>query len=333
MPVLGFSHPWMLLLALWPLLLPFMRGLPRLRKLGHVSLPTYDWMPAFAISSSRMRWLGDIVRMFALFCLVLIAAGIRSGRAISVEVERPEAMVIVLDISSSMTAEDFSPGNRLEAAKNLLTAFASSRSNSEMGLILLAASPRLMVPITRETLALPQVLKNVRPAGFGEDGTAIGSGIASAVNRLRDGPWNKRRILLVTDGVNNRGSLAPSDAARLAAGMGIRIDTIGIGSDSVSRYWAPSALGPPVEIKASIQIDDKALEEVSTIAGGKYQRVTNSDELDRALQALRNATPELAVAASVRFEYSWMRILAAASILLICFEFVLTRFLCPELPG
>jgi Ca-activated chloride channel family protein len=331
--VLGFSHPWMLLLALVPLSMPFMRGLPQLRRRGHVSLPTYDWMPAFAVGSSRMRWLGDITRILALFCLILIAAGIRSGRVVSVEVEQPEAMVIVLDISSSMTAEDFSPGNRLEAAKNLLATFASSRSNSAIGLILLAASPRLIVPITDETRALPDLLKNVRSAGFGEDGTAIGSGIASAVNRLRDGPWTKRRILLVTDGVNNRGSLAPSDAARLAAGMGIRVDTIGIGSDSVSRYWLPSAQGPPIEIKARIQIDDKALEEVSTIAGGRYQRVTNSDELDRALQTLMSATPELAVAASIRFDYLWMQVLAAASILLICFEFCLTRFICPELPG
>jgi Ca-activated chloride channel homolog len=321
------------MLAVLPALLPLLRGLPRLRRRGHVLLPTYDWMPVFAVASSRLRWLGDSVRVIALFCLVLIAAGIRSGKVIAVEVEPPEAMVIVLDVSSSMTAEDFAPGNRLEAAKNLLAAFASARSDSEMGLILLAASPRLLVPITGETRALPELLKKVRSAGYGEDGTAIGSGIASAVNRLRDGSWNKRRILLVTDGVNNRGSLAPSDAARLAAGLGIRIDTIGIGSDSVSRYWAPSVQGTPIEIKARIQIDDKALEEVSAIAGGKYQRVTNSEELDRALRAVVSATPVPAAASSNRFDYSWMQMLAAASIILICFEFALTRFLRPELPG
>lgn len=330
MSKLGFSHPWLFLLVLVPLALPFLRRLLVFRRRGSLSLSTCDWISPSAESSAYPRWLADLCRIAAVTLLIVIAAGIH-GTAVPVETDRQEAMVIVLDVSSSMTAEDFSPGNRLEAAKQLLTEFASVHANVDLGLILLAASPRLMVPVTREAGALYQALRKANPAGYEEDGTAIGSGIASAVNRLRDGPW-RRRILLVTDGVNNRGALAPADAARIAAGMDMRIDTVGIGSDSVSRYWVPSAQGPPVEARARIQIDDKALEEVSRITGGSYRRVTNSDELRQALLSLRLEGRRVTTA-SADANVSWLQLLAAATILLICLEFTLTRLLCPELPG
>lgn len=333
MSEVSYSHPWLLLLGLLPLLLPVLQGLPSFRRRGQVSLPTYDWMPAFAFSSHYARRVAWLLRVISLLCLVPVAAGIHFGEARPTTLEQPEALVIVLDVSSSMTAEDFAPVNRLEVAKRLLSEYASANGDADQGLILLAASPRLMVPVTGERRALPEALQAVRPAAYGEDGTAIGSGIASAVNRLRQGAWSKRRILLVTDGVNNRGSLAPTDAARLAAGMNIRIDTVGIGTDSVSRYWVPSAQGAPSEIKARIQIDDKALEEVSRIGGGSYQRVTSPVELERALQSLRVGSPKALSAVSVRYDYSWMRLLATASILLLCVEFLLKRFMSPELPG
>jgi Ca-activated chloride channel homolog len=329
----GFSHPWLLLLGVLPVLLPAVCRIPKLRGRGKLSLPTYDWLPAFAQSSPHIRNLAGLLRIMGLFCLVLIAAGIRYRVSTPTAEPQPEALVIVLDVSSSMTAEDFAPGNRLEVAKNLLTGFVTSHANADLGLILLAASPHLMVPVTGENLALVRALKVAQPAGFGEDGTAIGSGIASAVNRLRQGPWAKRSILLVTDGVNNRGELAPSDAARLAARMGIRIDTVGIGTDMVSRYWVPSAPGSTLEVKARIQIDDKALEEVSNIAGGSYRRVTNSDELNRALKSLKIGSPTSITTVTAHYDDAWKRMAALAALLLICSEFILLRFVSPELPG
>lgn len=333
MPHVGFSHPWLLLLGLLMLILPAVRRLPKLRGRGHVSLPTFDWMPAFAIGSCGIMRVAASVRMLASLCLILVAAGVRFGTPVPTALEQPEALVIVLDVSSSMTAEDFAPGNRLEVAKKLLGEFASSHDNADLGLILLAASPRLLVPVTSDRRALPEALNVVAPAVFGEDGTAIGSGIASAVNRLRHGPWSKRRILMVTDGVNNRGPLAPADAARLAADLGIRIDTIGIGTDEVARYWAPSAQGPPAEVKARIQIDDKALEEVSLTAGGSYNRVTSPDELDRALKSLQVGGRKTLASAPGRYDHSWPQFLAVTSLLMICTEFALKRFVSPELPG
>ncbi len=329
----SFSHPWLLLLGLIPLALPVILRVARLRRQGTVDLSTFDWLPASAAGSFLPERLGLLLRLAVLACLVVIAAGIRSGGSALVESAPREAMVIVLDVSSSMTAEDFSPGNRLEAAKAVLSEYVLSRPKTELGLILLAASPRLVVPVTSRTGFLPQALKAAAPAAFGEDGTAIGSGIASAANRLRDGPWDQRRILLVTDGVNNRGALSPADASRIAAQLGIRIDTIGIGTDQVSRYWAPAPQGPPVEIRARIQIDDRALEEVSRIAGGSYRHVDNPDTLRRALAALDPDGQAQRIVATARNDFPWVQRLAVVSLLLICVEFLLTRFVWPELPG
>jgi Ca-activated chloride channel family protein len=197
----------------------------------------------------------------------------------------------------------------------------------------MAGSPQLVVPITPELEAIPAVLSKVRAAGYGEDGTAMGSAIGSAVNRLRAGPWSQRRILLVTDGVNNRGALAPLDAALIAAGLGIRIDTIGIGTSSISRYWVPTADGPPIEVSATIQIDDASLEEVSRIAGGAYHRVVNSNELRQVLESLKPVDAKTREVLEESYDFGLTRYLAFAAMALICLEFACKRFLYPELPG
>jgi len=331
MSAIRFSHPWLLLLALVPLALVFLSRSPLLRRRHGLALSSYDWIPAAGRSSAYPLRLASLSRFAALVCLVLIAAGIRIDRVVAAK--PPEALIILLDVSSSMTAEDFSPTNRLEAAKELLSEFAVTRTNTDLGLILMAASPRLMVPATLERDAIGQALSRAVAAGFEEDGTAIGSGIASAVNRLRNGPWYRRRILLVTDGVNNRGALAPMDAARIAAAMGITIDTIGIGSDTISRYWIPSASGAPIEVKARIQIDDKALESVSRITGGSYRHVANSTELRHALELLAADSRENPPTAAPQPDYAGIRWLMVFAVFLIGVEFLLTRFVFPELPG
>jgi len=328
-----FTHPWILLLALAVPLLLLVRRMLAFPRRSALLLSAYDWVPQ---SARRLRLpdaAGLWLRLGALLCLVPVAAGIRAGRPVAVQAQQGEALVIVLDISSSMTAEDFTPGNRLQTARELLSEFSGILSHADLGLILLAASPRLVVPVTAMREALPRALAKVSSAGFGEDGTAIGSGIASAVNRLRSGPWGRRRILLVTDGVNNRGGLAPADAARIAAAMGIRIDAIGIGTDSDSRYWVPVAQGEPVEVTARIQIDDKALEEMSRIAGGTYARARNSGQLRDALLAIAEEERTRAAGMPERPDFSWIRMLAGTAVLLICLELVWTRFMFAELPG
>jgi Ca-activated chloride channel family protein len=328
-----FTQPWLLWLVLLPLALAFLERLPSVRSRGNLWLSTADWISPRAPDPMQPRRVAVWIRIAALLCLIPIAAGIHSGRRVPIQARQPEALVIVLDVSSSMTAEDFSPGNRLAAAKELLKEFIASRKGLEVGLILLAASPRLVAPVTPDHAFILAALDRAGSAAYGEDGTALGSGIASAINRLRDQRARRNRVLLVTDGVNNRGALAPADAARIAADLGVVIDTIGIGTDAVSRFWAPSPLGAPVEMNARIEIDDKALEQLAQITGGSYRRVTGSDEMRRALESFGATFSAPVEDSAMRADYTWAQWLAAAALIFICSGFVLTRFIVAELPG
>jgi Ca-activated chloride channel family protein len=232
-----------------------------------------------------------------------------------------------------MTAQDFAPESRLVAAKQVLEEFVTSSPGFELGLIQVAAFPKLMVPVTAERASVLKALQTVNSAGFGEDGTAIGSGIASAANRLRGAAWNRRRILLLTDGVNNRGSISPVDAARLAAGMGIRIDAVGLGTDRVSRYWVPASEQSSVEVEARIEIDDKALAEVAGITGGAYRKVADSAELRRVLLDLASELRQPSEPPGAERRVSLPQALSACALLLLCVEFAWRRFLFSELPG
>ncbi len=328
-----FTHPWLLWLVLLPLALFFLERLPSVRQRGTFLLSTSDWISHRAANPAPPRWFTAWIRVVALICLVPIAAGLQSGRMVPLEVQKPEALVIVLDVSSSMTAEDFKPENRLAAAKELLKEFVASHEKLEVGLVLLAASPRLAVPVTPDHPYLIEALDKVSSAAYGEDGTAIGSGIASAINRLREQSARRNRILLVTDGVNNRGALSPADAARIAADMGVVINAIGIGTDAVSRFWVPSPQGVPAERNARIEIDDGALEQLAEITGGSYKRVTGYDEMRQALLSLAEEISPLVEGYGREVDYTWVQWLSAACILFICLEFVLTRFVFFELPG
>jgi Ca-activated chloride channel family protein len=241
--------------------------------------------------------------------------------------------VIVLDISSSMTAEDLQPENRLRVAKAQLEKFIAENSQLELGLITFAATSRLVVPVTSDHQALAEALENIESAGYGEDGTAIGSGIASAINRLRGQAWTERRVLLITDGVSNRGVVSPMDAARLARMQGIRIHAIGLGTDSMARYWVPSPEGRPMQMRARLEIDDAGLEALATETGGTYHRAKKSQELEQALSSLKAGDNMPRTAYAQEKKYHWARALAWMALFALVLEFVWSYWLFAELAG
>jgi Ca-activated chloride channel family protein len=292
----------------------------------------YSWLPVSCHKGGATPRASLLLKTIALLCLVLIAAGIGSADRPRRALPRP-ALVLVLDVSSSMTADDFSPTNRLEEAKKRLREFLAAHQDAEAGLVQFAASPRLLAPVTGDLATLALALQRVQPAGAEEDGTAIGSGIASAVSRLRNGPWGERRILLVTDGVSNRGSLAPLDAARLASIFGIRIDAIGIGTDAVSRLWVPNPGGGQTEVEARIDIDDQTLESVTAETGGSYQRVRNSVELSRALDSLKIGRIAPTIVDPSEKGREWVRLLALAALCSLGTGLVLSDLAFSVLPG
>jgi Ca-activated chloride channel family protein len=260
-------------------------------------------------------------------------AGIGSQTPIQAGIKKPPALIIVLDISSSMTAEDFKPENRLQEAKKDLKNFIANNPHAVIGLMVFAAVPRLLVPLTSDQETVLKALEKAAPAGYGEDGTAIGSGIASAVNRLRNGTWASRKILLITDGVNNRGALTPLDAARLARELGISIHAVGIGTNEMARYFVPSAAGSLIEVRARIDIDDEALAALAQATDGSYQRVRSSEELGRALASISLGEARAESASRAGEESFWVRACAWTALLLLTVEFALVQFVISEVPG
>lgn len=276
---IGFAQPWALLLLL---LLPGWWLLTRRREPGAVVFSR-----ATLAARSGHSWRTRLVRLpgwlraVAFASLVVALAAPRTGAAV-VDVEAEGiAIVVVLDISSSMLAEDFAPDNRLRVAKQQVGEFIAGRRHDRIGLVAFAGEALTQVPITIDYAVLHEALDQLR-AGVGllEDGTAIGTAIATAANRLRRVPGESRVMIVMTDGENNRGEIDPITAARAAAAYGIRIYTIGVGSEGVAPI--PVGVGPFGVQYANlpVHIDEELLREIAGLSGARYFRATNRQALD-----------------------------------------------------
>jgi len=229
--------------------------------------------------------LPPILRTLALGCFIVGAAGPRVGGS-RVEMKKDGiAIAIAIDISSSMYAEDFAPSNRLEVAKAQAIEFIRGRSADRIGLIAFAAEALTQVPVTLDYPVLEQAVMSLR-IGSLEDGTAIGSGLATAVNRLRRAPEKSKVVLLLTDGENNRGLIDPRTAAATAASFGIRVYTIGVGTEGEAPIpTGRSATGLRYEV-LPVRIDEPLLKEIAATTGGRYFRATDSEALGRIFRQI-----------------------------------------------
>ncbi len=185
-------------------------------------------------------------------------------------------IVIALDISSSMLARDFVP-NRLEASKDVAISFISGRPNDRMGLVVFSGESFTQCPLTTDHAVLINLFKDIKQ-GMIEDGTAIGMGLANAVNRLKDSDAKSKVIILLTDGVNNMGAIDPITAAQLAKSFGIRVYTIGVGKNGYAPYPVQTMFGIQYQ-DMEVKIDEETLKKISEITDGKYFRATNNRKL------------------------------------------------------
>lgn len=185
-------------------------------------------------------------------------------------------IMISLDISSSMLAADFKP-NRVESAKNIAADFISGRHNDRMGLVIFSGESFTQCPLTIDHTVLVNLLREVE-IGMIEDGTAIGMGLATAVNRLRSSDSRSRIIILLTDGVNNSGAIDPVTAAGIAETFGIRVYTVGVGSRGPAPYPVQTPRGVQYQ-SIDADIDEEVLREIARITGGRYFRATDEDKL------------------------------------------------------
>jgi Ca-activated chloride channel family protein len=190
-------------------------------------------------------------------------------------------IMLAMDVSTSMLAEDLKP-NRMEAAKQVAADFIIGRPNDNIGLSIFAGEAFTQCPMTTDHASLLNLLQNVRTdiaqRGLIEDGTAIGMGLANAVSRLKDSKAKSKVVILLTDGSNNRGDLSPMTAAEIAKSFGVRVYTIGVGTNKVAPYPMPVAGGIQY-VNMPVEIDTKTLSEIASATDGDFYRATNNQEL------------------------------------------------------
>ena len=224
-----------------------------------------------------LRHVVFICQMIAIaFFVVVLARPQSSSNWENVTTEGID-IIIALDISSSMLARDFSP-DRLEAAKNVAMEFISGREHDRMGLVVFAGEAFTQCPLTTDRAVLLNLFKDIQ-SGLIEDGTAIGNGLATGVSRLKDSEAISRVVILLTDGENNRGEVAPMTAAEIAKTFGIRVYTVGVGSMGTAPYPVQKPFG--IELRdMEVKIDEELLTQIASITGGQYFRATSNKKLE-----------------------------------------------------
>ena len=188
-------------------------------------------------------------------------------------------IMLAIDVSGSMLARDFKP-DRITAAKEVAGSFIADRYGDRIGLVAFAGEAFTQSPLTTDQSTLQTLLARIR-SGLIEDGTAIGNGLATAINRLRESDAKSKVIILLTDGVNNQGQIAPMTAAEIAKAQGIRVYTIGVGTEGMAPYPAVDIYGTPTggTVMAKVEIDEKVLKAISDMTGGRYFRATDKEKL------------------------------------------------------
>lgn len=273
-----FHYPWVLLLLL---IVPFLiwwmkRNSDNLK--AYMPIPSVEGIKE--IKPNWKVWLNRFVGMLKYVVLTLFILALATPR-LSLKQEKINAegidIVLVMDVSSSMLATDFTP-NRLEASKEVAKSFVDHRSYDRIGLVVFSGEAFTFSPVTTDQDLLKDLIDQIQ-VGILKDGTAIGNGLAGAVNRLKDSKSKSKVIILLTDGVNNTGYIDPEVAMDLAKEYGIKVYTIGVGSMGIANSPIGRQFGKLVFGKVKVEIDEALLSEIAKTTGGKYFRAKNEDEL------------------------------------------------------
>ena len=239
-------------------------------------------------------------------------------------------IMLAIDVSGSMLARDFRP-DRITAAKEVAGSFIADRYGDRIGLVAFAGEAFTQSPLTTDQGTLQTLLARIR-SGLIEDGTAIGNGLATAINRLRESNAKSKVIILLTDGENNRGEIAPLTAAEIARDQGIRVYTIGVGTRGTAPYPTVDFFGNPTVVQAKVQIDEKILGEIADLTGGRYFRATDNAKLQSIydeINQLEKSKVEISQYTTYTEEYlRW----AAAALALLLVEFLLRTLWLKSLP-
>ena len=270
-----------------------------------------------------------ILRLIALILLIVVLARPQATDSWqNSEIEGVD-IVLAMDVSTSMLAEDLVP-NRLEAAKEVAAEFINGRPNDNIGITLFAGESFTQCPLTVDHVVLLNLIKNIK-CGMIEDGTAVGMGIANAVTRLKDSKAKSKVVILLTDGTNNRGDISPLTAAEIAKSFGVRVYTIGVGTNGMAPY--PYPVGGTVQyINLPVEIDEKTLTDIATTTGANYFRATsnsNLKEVYKEIDKLEKTKLNVKQFSKRQEEY---RIFALIALICLLLEIILRNSMLKKIP-
>jgi Ca-activated chloride channel family protein len=282
---LTFAQPyWFLLLLLIPVFI-FLYIKRRNKQQASLRLSNIDWLKDNPGKSLRQKliFLPFSLRMLTLIFLIIVMARPQSSlQRKKVNIEGID-IIMALDVSGSMRAMDLKP-NRLEAAKKVAQEFINQRPNDRIGLVIFSGEAFTQCPLTTDHQVLKNLFKPIH-SGMIEDGTAIGDGLATAINRIKDSKAISRVIILLTDGVQNRGAIDPVSAAEIAKTYGIRIYTIGVGTKGEAPMPVQTAFGEQI-MRVPVEIDEDVLKKVAEVTDGRYFRATSNKSLEEVYQEI-----------------------------------------------
>jgi Ca-activated chloride channel family protein len=329
-----FAHPWVLFLLLVIPLLAWLNG-----KFGGTAGVTFSNTSMLAkIGNRRRSRAGAFLAALTYLALALFIVALarpQFGRVTTRVQATGVDIMLVLDVSRSMLAEDFTIGNRranrIDAVKLVTEQFIRERPNDRIGLVAFAGRPYLVSPLTLDHDWLIRNLERLR-IGLVEDGTAIGSAIASAANRLKDKEAKTKLIVLLTDGDNNAGKVQPLTAAEAAKALGIRIYTIGAGTEGEAPFPLTNQFGRTVYRNVLVKFDEKTLQEIATMTSGQYFRATDTNSLRTIfgeIDKLEKSKVEVEKTAQYRDLFMWFLIPGLACLAL---EILLSQTVWRRLP-
>ncbi len=274
-----FEYPKLLwLLALPLLLIAHYIYLELSERKPHFRVSTaLPWVDGGSFSYlSILRHIPFVLRIAALSLIIVAIARPRSSSQMEKVDSEGIDIVLAMDVSTSMLARDFNP-DRISAAKDIAIEFIAQRPSDRMGIVVFAGESYTQCPLTTDRATLINLMKEVQ-TGIIEDGTALGNGLATAVARIMDSDAPSRVVILLTDGVNNRGEVSPMMAAEIAKTYGVRVYTIGVGDNGMAPYPVMTPWGVDIQ-NMQVEIDEELLQEIANSTGGRYFRATDNTKL------------------------------------------------------
>lgn len=318
-----FLHPeylWLLLLLI-PLIVWYIVRLSKMQasfKLASVNA-FKGVKPGLKV---YMRHLPFVLRVISIGLIILVIARPQSVNSWEESESQGIDIVLALDVSGSMLSQDLQP-DRLQAAKKVASEFVTDRRNDNIGLVVFAGESFTQCPLTTDHTVLLNLLNEIE-FGLIDDGTAIGLGLATSVNRLKDSESQSRVVILLTDGTNNRGQIAPLTAAEMARSYGIRVYTVGVGTKGM----APTPVQTPFGVRMqnmAVDIDEKTLTEIAAMTGGQYFRAQDTEGLRQVYEEIDEMEKYLISVQNVTQRQEKFLIFALAAMALILLELILRR--------